>query len=82
MVYVNGTAHIRHAQSGQVYEIDADMLDFESVSSEERSMGPETAYSAVVEHPELGQLTWFVLLFFLLLFLYPKSLIVRPSPSL
>lgn len=44
MVYVNGTAHIRHAQSGQVYEIDADMLDFESVSSEERSMGPETAY--------------------------------------
>ena len=58
MVYVNGTAHIRHAQSGQVYEIDADMLDFESVSSEERSMGPETAYSAVVEHPELGQLTW------------------------
>ena len=54
MVYVNGTAHIRHAQSGQVYEIDADMLDFESVSSEERSMGPETAYSAVVEHPELA----------------------------
>lgn len=58
MVYVNGTARIRHAESGEVYEIDADMLDFESVSGEERGMGPETAYSAVVEHPELGQLTW------------------------
>ena len=58
MVYVDGTARIRHAESAKVYEIDADMLDFESVSSEERSMGPETAYSAVVEHPELGQLIW------------------------
>lgn len=58
MVYAAGTARIKHAETGEIYEIDADMLDFNSVASEERSMGPETMYSAVLHHPQLGQLVW------------------------
>ena len=58
MVYVQGTARIRHAGTGETYEIDADQIDFEAVASDERGMGPETMYSAVVQHPQLGQLVW------------------------
>ena len=58
MVYVQGTARIRHAETAEIYEIDADQIDFEAVASDERGMGPETTYSAVVVHPQLGQLLW------------------------
>ena len=58
MVHVHGKARIRHAETGEVYEITPDMIDFQSVGSEERSMGAETTYSAVVDHPQLGQLVW------------------------
>lgn len=60
MVFVKGKARIRHAESGEVYEIYADMLDFDSVAGEERGMGPETTHSAVVHHPQLGQLVWYL----------------------
>ncbi|MEQ9518550.1 MAG: hypothetical protein RLN89_03825 [Parvibaculum sp.] len=58
MVHVHGKARIRHAETGEVFEITPDMIDFQSVGSEERSMGAETTYSAVVDHPQLGQLIW------------------------
>ena len=58
MVYVQGTARIRHAETAQIHEIDADQIDFEAVASDERGMGPETTYSAVVHHPQLGRLLW------------------------
>ena len=58
MVYVQGKARIRHAETAVIYEIDADQIDFEAVASDERGMGPETTYSAVVLHPQLGQLLW------------------------
>lgn len=58
MVYVRGRARIRHDETAEIYEIGADQIDFEAVGSHERGMGPETAYSATVDHPQLGQLLW------------------------
>ncbi len=58
MVYASGKALIKHEKTGQVYEIESDLLDFEVVGTDERNMGPETTYSAVLHHPELGQLVW------------------------
>jgi len=58
MVYVHGKARIRHAETGEVYEITPDMIDFQPVGSDERGMGPEITYSAAVDHPQLGQLVW------------------------
>lgn len=60
MVFVNGKARIRHSETGEVYEIGADQLIFDASDGEERSMGPEIAYSAVVHHPQLGQLVWYL----------------------
>ena len=58
MVHVRGKARIRHAETGEIYEIDADQIEFVEIGSDERAMGPETAYSAIVDHPQLGQLVW------------------------
>lgn len=54
----SGKALIKHEKTGQIYEIESDLLDFEVVGTDERNMGPETTYSAVLHHPELGQLVW------------------------
>ena len=58
MVHVRGIARIRHSVTAEVYEIDADEIDFQDIGSDERGMGPETTYSADVHHPQLGQLLW------------------------
>lgn len=58
MVYVQGKARIRHAGTGKVYEFSADQIAFQEVGSYERQMGPEITHSAIVQHPELGQLVW------------------------
>ena len=57
-VYCNGTARIRHRSSGEIHEIDSDLLDWDVVCSDERQMGPELHHEAVIEHPELGKLSW------------------------
>ncbi len=57
-VYCNGTARIRHRSSGEIHEIDSDLLDWDVVCSDERQMGPELHHEAVIEHPELEQLSW------------------------
>jgi hypothetical protein len=56
--YSVGTASIRHSQTGLVYEIEGDELDWDVVGSDERQMGSEFHYEAVVEHPELGKIVW------------------------
>jgi hypothetical protein len=56
--YCNGIAQIRHATTGIVYEIEADELEWEQNGGDERGMGPETRYEAIVDHPQLGTLTW------------------------
>lgn len=57
-VYCSGTARIRHKDTGAVYDIESDKLAWDAVGGGERQMGPETHYEAVLEHPELGKLTW------------------------
>ncbi|WP_244438071.1 hypothetical protein [Afipia birgiae] len=57
-VYCKGTARIRHGATGEIYEIESDELDWDAVGGDERQMGPEIHYEAVVEHPQLGELTW------------------------
>jgi hypothetical protein len=57
-VYCKGTARIKHKVTGVVYDVERDELGWDAVGSEERQMGPEIHYEAVVEHPELGLLSW------------------------
>jgi hypothetical protein len=57
-VYCRGTARIRHRKTGSIHEIESDELDWDAVGGDERQMGPEIHYEAVVEHRELGRLTW------------------------
>lgn len=58
LIKKSGTAEIQHANTGKIYFIDSDQIDFELVEKEDRQMGPAVFYSAVVEHPELGELRW------------------------
>jgi hypothetical protein len=57
-IYSRGRARIRHSETNKIFEIAADELEWEAIGSEERQMGPENTYAAVVDHPELGQLVW------------------------
>jgi hypothetical protein len=57
-IYCKGTARIRHCETGEIHEIESDELDWDAVGGDERQMGTETHYEAVVDHPELGLLTW------------------------
>lgn len=54
----SGQAKVQHVNTGKVYFIDSDEIDFEVTASDERQMGVETIYSATIEHPELGELSW------------------------
>ncbi|AUR04577.1 hypothetical protein PhaeoP72_02625 [Phaeobacter inhibens] len=54
----SGTARIRHVSSGEIFDIEADELDWDIVGGDERQMGPETHFEAAIEHPDLGMLTW------------------------
>ncbi len=56
--YSDGVARIRHHETGRIYEIERDILDWEVVGSDERQMGPEFHHEAVLEHPELGKIAW------------------------
>ncbi|HKX77565.1 MAG TPA: hypothetical protein VJM34_03495 [Novosphingobium sp.] len=57
-IYSRGVARIRHATTREIFEIPAEDLDWAEFASDERQMGPEIGYSAAVEHPALGLLTW------------------------
>lgn len=57
-VYCTGKACVRHKATGIVYKIEPNELDWEVVGSDERQMGSETHYEALVEHSDLGKLTW------------------------
>ncbi|MBP2538520.1 hypothetical protein J2768_000918 [Agrobacterium tumefaciens] len=57
-IETTGTARIRHSGTGIIYKIEADELEWDTVSGSERQMGQETEYAAEVHHPELGELVW------------------------
>lgn len=56
--HTQGTAEIRHRDTGVIYKIEPDELDWQQSGGEERGMGVELSYEAIVEHPYLGTLTW------------------------
>lgn len=58
IIYCRGKAIIEHNRTGQRFEIEPDLLDFNSVGGSDRSMGPEYQYQAVIEHEVLGELSW------------------------
>ena len=57
-IYCYGTARVRHAVTGEVYSIAADELDWQDAGGDERPMGPAFHHEAMVEHPELGLMSW------------------------
>ncbi|GGI91612.1 hypothetical protein GCM10007973_29860 [Polymorphobacter multimanifer] len=59
-VSVTGVGRIRHADTGTIYTIGPNELDWQGVGAEERSMGAEVTYEAAIEHTDLGSLTWTV----------------------
>ena len=58
MVFVRGSARIRHTRSGEVYTVFAEQIEFDELDAEERGMSAEVTYQAVVDHPDLGELAW------------------------
>ena len=58
IIYTRGTAKIEHRDSGERFEIRNYELDWEQASGDDRGMGHETIYVALVEHEELGDLRW------------------------
>lgn len=60
IIYARGTAIIEHHDSGEKFEIYHDDLDWEPTGSDDRGMGTETIYEALVEHDALGDLRWTV----------------------
>lgn len=57
-IYTNGTAKISHNNSGKIFDIESDELEWEAIGGEERGMGESTTYEAKIEHDDLGTLAW------------------------
>ena len=52
---------IRHSETGEIYEIESDELDWNAVGGGSRQMGSEIHYEATVEHPELVHFSFAIL---------------------
>lgn len=59
-IKTSGTAIIRHKDTGQVFEVEADEISdlWDSVGAGEEPMGTRTTWEASIELPDLGTLTW------------------------
>lgn len=57
-IFCRGVAKIRHCESGEIHEINADDLDWNAVGADECGMGSEIHYEAIVEHDDLGIVSW------------------------
>jgi len=49
-IYCRGAARIRHMATGDIYEIESDELDWDAVGGDERQMGPEIHYEAILAY--------------------------------
>lgn len=58
IIYTRGIAKIEHSESKEIFEIYDDELEWEVAGGDERGMGQETIYEALVYHEELGDLRW------------------------
>jgi hypothetical protein len=57
-IYCRGTARIRHRVTSEIHEIGCELLNWDAVGGDERQMGSEIHYQAVLQHPDLGALDW------------------------
>ena len=57
-VVCDGLARLPTRVTGAIYEVSQEELDWDAVGSDERDMGPEIHHEAIIDHPDLGQLTW------------------------
>jgi hypothetical protein len=57
-VHCVGTARIQHKQTGKVYEVQSEQLDWIEDGMGEGSMGAKSRHQAIFDHDELGTLTW------------------------
>lgn len=57
-VFCNGTARIQHKETGIVYGIECEELDWDEQGIGEGPMGGESQHKAALEHPHLGNLVW------------------------
>ena len=53
-----GTARIQHRETGEVYDLDPDDLEWEVAGSSEEPMGAEIEHRARLIHADLGELSW------------------------
>ena len=58
MINTSGKAVIKHAKTGETYEIESDLIDFKVIEIENQSKDSEIICSAVIDHPQLGRLVW------------------------
>lgn len=57
-IEATGVARISHAETGEVFEIDSDDIEWEPIATSERQMGEETIYGFEINHERLGTLRW------------------------
>jgi hypothetical protein len=57
-IYSRGVARLRHATTGEIFTIPADELEWAEFAADERQMGTEVGYSAEIDHPALGTISW------------------------
>lgn len=57
-IHSRGIARFRHATTGEIFAIPADELEWAEFAADERQMGTEVGYSAEIDHPALGTISW------------------------
>lgn len=57
-IYSRGIARFRHATTGEIFTISGDELEWAEFAADERQMGTESGYSAEIDHPALGTISW------------------------
>lgn len=57
-VFCSGTARIKNRETGVIHQIRSEELDWDEQGIGEGPMGAESEHKAVLEHPDLGTLTW------------------------
>lgn len=57
--YSEGTARIRHKETGDIHNIEGGALEWDSQGTgEDRGMGPEVEHRGTIDHEELGEVVW------------------------
>ena len=57
-ISTTGSAIVRHSDTGELFKIEPDEMDWEVVASDERDMGADRLWSASTSRDELGDIRW------------------------